>query len=601
MSTLLRAPGNGARTARSGGRLTTRLERTRTRQAVLFVLACLALAGIVGRLAYWQIDQYGPLAARANAEHLRTRAISAGRGSILDANGTILALNVTEDSVIADPAVLREQNALDQTAARLANLLDLPPDLVRAELNVPGEYAQLRDAGGGTVLLSPEQSRMVADAIADGRLVGVARIPLVRRIYPSGSLASQVLGFVRVSDGTGQYGVEQAYERILAGQPGWLTTAVDASGDPLASGPQRWSPPVPGANVTLTLDATVQDMAERGLANAVAQMGADGGTVIVLDPHTGAVLALANLPAFDSNNYAAASLSQLADPAVSGVFDPGSVMKAMTMAAGIDSGVIAPNTSFDDQGSVVVDGVTLHNWADVAYGPETMTQVLKHSANVGAVWVAERLGVARFDEYLARFGYGARTGVDLPAEATGLLPQSSGPGEAELNMAEEAFGESIGVTPLQVAAAYGALANGGVLMRPYLVQCVTADGGQGAKSCSAPRAVRQVVSAATARTVTQMLVDSALTSEAQMDLVGGYTVAAKTGTATPDLSHPEVTYASVVGYAPATNPRLVILVKLDHPRTTIFGGSAAGPLWRALAEQLFVYERIPPDKSAGGN
>lgn len=576
-----------------------RLARTRRRQAVLFGLACLALVSIVGRLAYWQIGMHAALAARADAEHLRTVAVPAGRGSILDANGRILALNVTEDTVIADPQLIRQADALAPTAARLANLLDLPPDLVHGQLDQPGAYVRLRDAGGQVLLLGPERSRGVRNAIDDGRLVGVRLYPVVRRVYPDGALASQVLGFVRTSDGTGQYGVEQEYERALAGQPGQLSTVVDAYGDPLASGPQRWTPPDPGAEVTLTLDATVQDMAERGLAAAVAQTNADGGTVVVLDPRTGALLAMASLPAFDPNDYAAAPLSDFANPAVSSVFDPGSIMKGMTMAAGIETGAITPDSMLDDQGSVVVDGVTLHNWGDIAYGPETMTQVLHHSANVGAVWVAGRVGDAQFEAYLARFGFGARTGVDLPGEVPGLVAQASGPGEAQLIAAEQSFGESIGVTPLQMASAYGALANGGVLMRPYLVQCVTRDGGRGAATCYAPHAVRQVVSPATAQAVTRMLVDSALTSEAQMNLITGYSVAAKTGTSTPDPRHPAITYASVAGYAPASDPRFVILVKLDHPRTTIYGGSAAGPLWRSLAQKLFVYYRIAPDQPGG--
>jgi cell division protein FtsI/penicillin-binding protein 2 len=602
MSSLTRLrPRGAAAPLQLGSQPVTLLDRVRARQAVLFALVALALVGIAGRTAYWQIVQQGPLAARAASEHFKIIPFAAGRGSILDVNGTILALDVTEDSVIADPAVIRQANALDQTVGQLASLLGLPQDQMRGQLDVSGEYVQLRGSDGHLLLLSQEQSQSVASAITatSQPLVGVALIPVVRRVYPSGALASQLLGFVRQSDGTGQYGVEQAYERILAGRPGYLDTLVTARGEPLATGPQRWTPPVPGADVTLTLDAAIQDMAERGLADAVAQTGADGGTVIVLDPHTGAVRAVANLPAFDPNAYAASPLDRFNDPAVSDVFDPGSVMKAVTMAAGLDTGAITPDSSFDDTGSVVVDGVTLHNWGAIAFGPETMTQVLQHSANVGAVWVAEQLGVERFDEYLARFGFGTRAGVDLPGEATGLVPQPSGPGAAELDVAEQAFGESIGVTPLQVAAAYAALANGGVLMRPYVVQCMSADGGQGAKTCVTPHAVRRVVSVQTAQEVTQMLVDSALTSEAQMDLVAGYSVAAKTGTSTPDLSHPEVTYASVVGYAPASNPQFVILVKLDHPRTTIYGGPAAGPLWRALAEQLFVYERIPPDKNAG--
>lgn len=573
--------------------------RTRRRQAVLFALACLALLAISARLVYWQIGLRQELANRAAAEALAQINVPAGRGTIRDANGVILALSVTEDSVIADPDVIRQARALDHTVAALAPIVGLTAAQVRARLDVPGAYVQLEDATGQPLLLTPAQSQAFTAAQKHGDLTGVTLFPVVHRVYPGGALASQVLGFVRQSDGTGQYGVEAAYDRLLGGQSGVLTTAVDSQGDPLATGPRGWTPPVPGADLTLTLDATIQDMAERGLADAIARTGADGGSVVILDPRTGAILALANQPAFNPNAYATASLADFNDPAVDAVFDPGSVMKAMTMAAGIDTGVITPNTTFDDRGVVTVDGVPLHNWGDYAYGTESMTQVLQHSANVGAVFVAQRLGVARFQAYMAAFGYGAPTGVDLPAETPGLFPRPGDPGEAELAAAEQSFGESIGVTPLQLASAYAALANGGVLMRPYIVQCVTADGGRGTASCVHPHVARQVVSAAAAWTVTRMLVDSALTSEAQMDLIQGYSIAAKTGTSTPDPHDPSLTYATVAGYAPATNPRFVIVVKLDHPRTSIFGGAAAGPLWRSLAQQLFIYYRIPPDIPAG--
>jgi cell division protein FtsI/penicillin-binding protein 2 len=582
VSILARPPAAGTRERTGVSGAATLPARTRRRQAVLFALVCLALVSVVGRLAYWQIGQRAALSARADAEHLLSARVPAGRGSILDANGRLLALSVTEDAVDADPDQMRADGTLGQTATGLAALLNLSPDLVRSQLNVPGPYVRLRGADGQTLLLDSSQGQAVQGAIAGGRLDGVRLYPVVRRMYPDGALASQVLGFVRTSDGTGQYGVEEAYERVLAGQPGLLSTAVDVDGNPLATGPQQWTPPVPGADVTLTLDAAVQDMAERGLAGAVAQMGADGGTVIVLDPRTGAILALANWPAFDPNHYAASSLGVFNDPAVSALFDPGSVMKAVTMAAGIDSGAITPDSSFDDLGSVAVDGVQLHNWGDIAWGQETMTQVLEHSANVGAIWVAERVGSARFAQYEARFGFGARTGVDLPNESPGQVPHPAAAGQAQL------------------ASAYGALADGGVLMQPYTVRCVTADGGRGAQTCAAPREVRRVVSAQTAREVTQMLVNSDQYSEADMHLIAGYSVAAKTGTSTPDPNDPSVTYATVVGYAPASDPRFVILVKLDHPRTTIFGGSAAGPLWRSLAQQLFVYYGIAPDQPSNG-
>jgi cell division protein FtsI/penicillin-binding protein 2 len=318
-----------------------------------------------------------------------------------------------------------------------------------------------------------------------------------------------------------------------------------------------------------------------------------------MDPRTGAIIAMVNTPSFDPAHYARASLAAFANPAVSGAYDPGSVMKAVTMAAGIDTGVITPQSSVYDTGSTVVDGVRIHNWTDSGHGTETMTQVLQYSSNVGAIWVAQRVGAARFNRYLRAFGFGSITGVDLPAESRGALAHPLSTGDAELEMAENAFGEGIAVTPLQMVAAYGALANGGLLLRPYVVSRVAASGGTGGAKTYGPEAVRRVVRPETAQQVTKMLVDSAYVSEARMNLVRGYTVAAKTGTSTPDPANPSMTYASVLGYAPASNPRFVMLVKLDHPREAIFGGAAAAPLWRDLAERLFVYYRIAPDGTAG--
>jgi cell division protein FtsI/penicillin-binding protein 2 len=575
------------------------LERARLRQAGIFVVIVLVLATLFARVAYWQIAQHATLEARADAEHLRALSVPAGRGTILDASGRVLAVSVTEDTVIADPDVIRGVDALDATVTTLSGLIGVPAAEVRRQVAVPGAYVRLDDANGHTLLLTPEQTSAVNDAIAAGHLPGIALIPQVRRIYPSGALASQVLGFVRPSDNTGQYGIEQQYQGQLGGKPGRIYTAVDAQGNPLATGPRRQEPAVPGVDLTLTLDATVQYWVEQGLAQTVAQTRADGGTVIVMDPHTGAILAMASLPAFDPNAYAQAPLSSFDNPAVSAAYDPGSVMKAMTMAMGIDAGVISPGTVFNDPGEVTVDGVHLHNWDYRAHGSITMTQVLQYSANTGAVWVARRVGRDSFNHYLTAFGFGSRTGVNLPGESGGLLPKTQSAGDAQLEMAENAFGESIGVTPLQMVAAYGALANGGVLMRPYIVTSATADDGQGATTTYGPHEVRRVVSGDTARTVTQMLTDSAYLSEAEMDQVHGYTIAAKTGTSTPDAANPQRTFASVIGYAPASNPRFVLLVKLNHPQTDIFGGSAAGPLWRTLAQQLFVYYQIPPDAPDG--
>jgi cell division protein FtsI/penicillin-binding protein 2 len=569
------------------------LSQAGRRQLGLLIVVLVVLGTLVGKVAYWQTWQHGQLVQLANQEDLRAIQIYAGRGSIYDANGKILALSVTEDEVIADPDVLRSVNAISRTAATLGEVLKLPTALLRSELNMPGAYLQIRDTKQQVVLLLQQQSNRLSALIAKNDLPGIALIPVVQRVYPDGGLAAQVLGFVRTSNGEGQYGIEQQYNQQLAGQPGLLYTAVDAAGDPLATVPQRQTPAVLGESVTLTIDANIQYWVEQGLVDTVKQMDADGGTVIVMDPQTGAILAMASLPSFNPNRYSQATLADFVNPAVSSTYDPGSVMKAMTMAMGIDSGVITPDSTYNDTGSATIDGVTLHNWDNSAHGNINMTQVLRYSANTGAIWAAYHIGTVRFTSYLNDLGFLQPTGLGLPNEAAGSRDQSS---PADLTMSENAFGESIAVTPLQMVMAYGALANGGLLMRPYIVSSVAASNGQDPVTQYGPQSVRQVVSPATAQTVTQMLVQSAAVSEAQMNLVQGYTVAAKTGTSTPDTSNPSDTFASVVGYAPATHPRFVILVKLDHPRATIFGGSAAGPLWRALAEQLFVYFQIPPDE-----
>jgi cell division protein FtsI/penicillin-binding protein 2 len=559
---------------------------------ILLIVALLVLAGLVGKIAYWQIWQHNLLAGRADQEDLRAIHIYAGRGYILDAGDHILALSVTEDEVIADPDVLRSADALENTAATLSQALKLPKSLLQSELDVPGAYVEVRDSKQQVVLLSARQSDQLGKLIDQGDLPGIALIPVVQRGYPDRSLAAQVLGFVRDSDGTGQYGIEQQYDKLLSGQPGVLYTAVDAAGDPLATVPQQQTPAIPGSNVTLTIDANIQYWVEQGLASTIKEIDADGGTVIVMDPQTGAIMAMASLPSFDPNNYADASLADFVNPAISDTYDPGSVMKAMTMAMGIDSGVITPDSTYIDTGQAVINGITLHNWDEIAHGKLTMTQVLQYSANTGAIWAANRIGNGRFSSYLQAFGFLQPTGLGLPDEAAGLRDKSSA---QDLTTAENAFGESIAVTPLQMVMAYGALANGGRLMRPYIVSSVTSGNGQGPVTNHGPQRVRQVVSPTTAAEVTQMLVESASQSEAQMNLVQGYTIAAKTGTSTPNTSNPSETFASVIGYAPASNPRFVILVKLNHPRATIFGGSAAGPLWRALARQLFMYFQIPPD------
>jgi cell division protein FtsI/penicillin-binding protein 2 len=582
--------------------MTDELRRAHRRQTILLLLIVASFLGASIRLAYWQVGQHQALAARADQEHQRPFHIPAGRGSIYDANGHLLALTRIENAIVADPQTIDQANtnhpgARDQTIARLAALFNLSQAVLGDQLTLAQgghlvSFTYLHDAQGNRLYASDAQRQQITQWLQDEQLWGIGFLPESRRIYVGGDLAAQLLGFVQQDSGVGQYGLEAYYDALLAGKPGNLIAETDVDGTPLVNGDQTWQPPVNGADLTLTLDANIQWTAEQMLHATIMQYQADGGSVVIVNPKTGAVLAMASEPRFDPNHYGdTPSYTLFVNPVVSNVYDPGSTMKAITMAAALDLGLITPDTTFTDSGSYDVQGITLHNWDDLAYGQETMAEVLQHSSNVGAIWVAlQRLHADNFYRYLDRFGFGATTGVDLPTESAGLVP---GAGErTDLTLAENSFGESIGVTPLQMAMAYAALANGGLLMRPYIVTSAT-QGGQ--SSSFGPHAIRQVISPATAQTITQMLVDSAAGGEAQLALVPGYQIAAKTGTSTPPNDPNNFTYASVVGYAPASHPQFVLLVKIDHPKTVTLGGLVAAPLWHDLASWLLRYYRIAPD------
>jgi cell division protein FtsI/penicillin-binding protein 2 len=322
--------------------------------------------------------------------------------------------------------------------------------------------------------------------------------------------------------------------------------------------------------------------------------------VIVADPHTGYILGLASTPGFDPNRYyRPAYQNDLLDPAIYHLYEPGSTFKIITMAAGLDTGVITPQSAFDDTGSFVVGDRVLHNWNMSGFGWETMTQVLQHSANVGAAWVAQHLGTDLFYRYVKRFGFDRTTGIDLTPEQHSLLPLPGDKDWTTVNLYTNSFGQGLAVTPMQVVRAVGAVANGGVMMKPQVVKQIVYDGRIIDKP---PVSQGRVISSRTAHTLTDMLVKSAIGGEAALGLVKGYNIAAKTGTANVPDGHggyiPGDTIASIVGYAPAFHPRFLVLVIIGHPRDTPWGSMAAAPVLHNLFQDLFMYYHVPPPANA---
>lgn len=586
------------------------LRRARSRQMVIFLLVCFGMVLLLGRLYYWQVLEAHSgynLAQRAAQEHIQNVGLDAPRGLIYDSQGHILATNVVRDDVYIEPY----QFSVDHPVNPQSDLNSLITALHGAlpEVSLASLQADFNTDAGAlriAVRIDPAQSQ----ALRALRLPDVFLAPRTWRIYPGGTLAAQILGYVMQNDDTssGMYGIEGQYNSLLAGQAGSLTAETDLQGNPLTVGINHQQAPVSGANITLTINSNVEYMVENLLAKRVQELQAQSGAVVVLNAKTGAVVALAGYPTFDPNQYGQYA-NQVGclhteqvyfNPALYCAYEPGSTLKAVTMAAALDQGLITPDTTLQDNGCInYSDAPTVCNWQNIPYATETMTQVLVHSANVGASHVAhDILGADRYYPYLERFGFGQPTGIDGP-EAAGYYRQPCGHGWSPCSrdwtvsdLTRQAFGQSIEATPLQVAQAYQAIANGGVMMQPYLVASVN---NNGHITTTRPTVKRRVISRGAAQLLTEMLTQAAVQGFAKLAQVSGYSVAAKTGTATTQWLSADQTEASVAGFLPASNPQFVILVKLDRPKANIYGSTAAAPFWGEIAQQLMWDYAVPPD------
>lgn len=555
---------------------------------VLFLCFTLFCSAVAYRVFSFQVVQGQMLAQRAEEFRYREDIVPAHRGDILDARGRVLATDVPADRV---SAIIREVKDPKKTAELLAPLVGRSADDLYAALTQPGkEWVVLQRQ------LSPETS----DKIKALNLPGIVLDPEPHRAYPMGDFASQVLGFVNW-EYQGAYGIEAQYDKVVGGQPGQLIGERDAAGNVIALGQSVWNPPKDGATLVLTIDSAVQRLAERALDEAIAMQHATGGTIIVQNAKTGAILAIANRPSFNPNAYATVSdPAVFANPAVANAYEPGSTFKIITMALGLDAGVVTPNTVYDGgRYRELPDGTRIYNALQLAYGPETMTQVLEHSSNVGAMYVVDRLGQKAFYDGVLRFGFGKPTGIDLPGENDGIVNLPGSPGWSLTTFYTNAFGQGIAVTPLQLVTAVSAVANGGLLMRPYLVQEIR-DGNR--TTVTQPQVVRRVIQETTAKQLTAMLVDVMDTTYHNTFGIPGYAVAAKTGTAqipSPSggyESGPASTIASVIGFGPAEDPQFTVLVKIDRPQESPWGERAAGPAFREVFQGLFLLYGIPPSR-----
>lgn len=572
------APPRARSRAASGRR---RPDPRRRLEAVLIVIL-FVLTLVAGKLVQLQGLDRTSYSAMAEKQRLRTVTITAPRGAIVDRTGQPLAETVDARDVYADP---HEVVDVETTASKVGALLGSDPAVLAPLLREKTSFVYLARAVTPALGLS----------IIDLDLPGIGVLPTSKRVYPDGTLASNVLGFVHL-DGTGGAGLEYSLNQLLSGHDGERTFETGLAGAPIPDGHDIVKPADPGTGLQLTLQRDLQWEAQQAIAAQVKKTKADSGTVIVMNPTTGQLLALAVAPSFDSNNPAASAPSALGDPAVSDVYEPGSVNKVITMSGALQDRVFTPTSPFVVPPQLHTDGATFHDAEVHGTLRLTLTGVLAKSSNIGTIEVAQRLTAPRLFHYLQAYGFGQPTGVHLPGDGSGLLPPLAT--WSRTTLPTVAFGQGIGVTALQVASVYATIANGGVRVTPNLISG-TIDG-DGKLHKSAAPARRRVISGLVARELSDML-EAVTTTEgtAPAARIPGYRIAGKTGTAQrPNGRGGYSGYtASFVGFAPADHPKLLVEVVLQNPRQGHFGGLVAAPVFHDVMSFALQTLGIPPTAS----
>ncbi len=552
----------------------------RTRVLILAALLAVAFGGLTGRLAWLQVVRHGELAQLAERQYSRTVVLHAQRGPIVDRHGAALATSTATESLFIQPRAVGDPV---RVAARLAPIVGVPPAEVRQALTSSRPFVWLRRK------LPPA----VAGEVRALREPGLGFLPEPLRLYPNRELAAHVLGFEGVEGGL--EGIERAFDADLGGTPGKAVVGRDALGREVTA-QHVLRPPRPGHGVMLTIDRTIQYIAERELDAAYRRTGAKAAMAVVLDPRTGDVLALAIRPTFNPNTFLEVpSQDSWRNRAITDPFEPGSTFKVILAAAALEEGVVRPDDRiYAENGSITLAKTTIHDWKK--YGWLTFSEVLQNSSNVGSIKVGLQLGRDRYYRYMSAFGFGAPTGVGLPGESRGQLRDPKR--WSLLSLPTMSLGQEVSVTALQLVAAIGAVANGGTLMQPRLVRATfDADGREDRRF--EPRAVRQVVSPETARTLSRILVRVVEAGTGHNAAIAGYEVAGKTGTA-QKLDPATRRYSrapgilSFVGFAPADEPRFVMLVLLDEPKTEHWGSEAAAPIFSKIGGDVLRYLEVPP-------
>ncbi|MFP5246936.1 MAG: penicillin-binding transpeptidase domain-containing protein [Thermoanaerobaculia bacterium] len=552
---------------------------------LLQLFAFLAAWGVVVivRLVQIQLVRHDHYVARAKQQQESTLALNPVRGSILDAKGRVLAESVVAESIYADPQVIRDRKLVAKKLAAIDGI----------ELTAREIEAKLR--GNKSFVWIARQ--LPVDVVAEAKklkLEGIYFMEAHRRAYPRATLAANVVGYVGL-DGNGLGGIEHSFEEHVSGTPGKVTLLRDARRGAYLVGGDGANAPRNGHHVVLTIDSVVQFIAERALQKAVAQYRASGGSVLVMDARDGAILAMASAPTFDPNRFRGFDPQAWRDRNVQDLYEPGSTFKVVTAAAGLDERLVTPSQMIDcGNGAITIANITINEHDGHRYGLLSFEDVIVNSSNVGTVRVGLALGQGRFYDWIKRFGFGERAGIPLPGESSGLLRKTEK--WTPVSPASISIGQEIGVTPLQIVRAVSAVATGGLLVEPRIVQRVIDEDGRTVYEPQRHES-RRVMSEKTAAVLNEILKNVVVRGTGTKAALAEHVVAGKTGTAQKAGRggySPDRYVGSFAGYVPADQPRLAMLVVIDEPRGEHYGGTVAAPVFREIAEGTLRYLGVAP-------
>lgn len=555
---------------------------SRGRRYVLLFFLLSGFGVILFRLVSLQVLQAAELTARADRQHQKSVTLEGVRGAVTDRHGKVLAMNVEVPSIFGVPTSL---DSPANAAKSLSSVLHIRREDIEKKLRQDKHFVWLARK------VEPEKGRRLEQLSIDG----IGMVMEGRRFYPKGPLLAHVLGFVGM-DGMGLEGLERRYESQLHGEKRLTILQRDALGRTVFPKGLREQVPAAGHALTLTIDEVIQYIAEKELEEAVDHARAKSGTIIVMEPQSGAILAMAVSPRFDPNAVASLTADRWRNRALTDTYEPGSTMKVVVAAAALEERVMMPGSMlFGENGRMTVANTTIHDHEKLGW--MTFAQMMQKSSNIGAAKTGILLGQQRLYRYLQAFGFGQRTDIDLPGEVAGLLKSPREWGRRSL--ASISMGQEVGVTPMQMVSAVSAIANDGVLMKPYVVSGVSDQKGQPVKEIR-PQVRRRVVSPATARTLTTILEGVVASGTGTKAAIPGFRVAGKTGTA-QKVDPRTGAYSSVlsvgsfVGFVPADAPRLAMIVVIDEPQGEAWGGVVAAPVFRRVGEQVLTYLGVPRD------